>query len=1317
MVVSCGALLAVGAAPAAAKVAHQPEGSFNGSDTPEGTLGDVLAISVDNSTGPSAGDVYVGGFNPENGISYAYKFDAEGHYVGVELKGSETPAGSFAMLSFNTFTASRGLAVDSSGGANNGDVYLADAEHQVIDRFSESGAFLCQISGREYASLSSAEQAAECAGSAGSETPQGGFTEGSFFEAAFSVAVNPVNGDVYVSDPGHAVIDEFNEAGEYVGQISDSHLTMPGSIALNSSGELYVYNGSLLGGENVVKFDAGGSFASVLTSSAAGYEAVNPSNDSVFVFQGEFFGENETAEYDSSGNLNSQFGKNESGAIGVNASTGRIYVSPLFGPVSMYGPAVVVPDVTVTAATQGEQFTATLHGEVDPAGGGEVESCRFEYVTQAHFEAEGFEAAEEAPCSPATPYAGVTEVSASLSALQPDTTYHFRLAANNSNGVVSYSSELTFETPVMTVTGQATNVAATSATFNGTVNPNGTTITDCHFDYGTTTAYGEEAPCASTPSGSSPVPVSADVTGLAENTTYHFRLVAAYSGGSDPGSDETFTTLSRPLIDNAYTSNLTSSSVDLNAEINPMGFDTTYRFEWGTSTSYGNSVPVPDEDIGSGTSDVLASQHVSGLSANTTYHWRVVATNSIGTRTGEDRTFIYDTATPSGTGCPNAQLRANFSSFLPDCRAYEQVSPVDKNDGDVAETFHGNPPQQASVDGERIFYESYTPFAGAQPGTRTQYISSRGAGGWSTQAVSLTRDNTHGGPPGYDNYSLPFSSDLSSGVLRHSEPPLVAGAPGPYIANLYVGHPLADSYELVTDVNPPTRSGGGFVAYFQGASTDFSHVIFTANDALTPEAPPVPPNETGNLYEWVEGQLRLVGLIPTSGTSCTDAECTPVYGAHPGGWNGGAEFTAHAISADGSRIAFQTGPSFNHHIYDRLNGTTTVDVSASQRTPSLGSPDALYQDASVDGSHVLFTSAGALTDDAVPGSGKNLYDYDVETGQLTDLTAADDARFRLIAGLSEDASHVYFVAEGVLAANANSHGDTAVPGQPNLYLWNNGQTTFIATTYIEEYPEYQPTRVTPDGAHLAFDSKASLTGYDNTSVNGTNCGFNNGSEIPPNCSEAYLYDAEANRLICVSCNPSGARPTGLSSLRWSYSPLYRPRNLTPDGSRLFFTSADALLPSDTNGLYDVYEWEAEGSGSCHSSADNGGCLYLISSGRGASGSYFTDASPSGTDAFFQTGNRLIGQDQDDYADLYDARVGGGFPEPPPPAPCEGESCRGEGSHAPVAVGAGTAVFQGPGNPTPKHCRKGFVLRHGKCVKKKHHHKRRRRASAKTGARK
>ncbi len=723
---SCGALLGVGAVPASAAVTHEFEFGFNGSDvtdTPTGPFSRPGANAFD-QTGAA---VYVLDF----GRSVVDKFNAAGTYAGVQITGASTPAGSFSL------EATSGVAVDNSGlgtDASNRDVYVANTDDNVVDKFTASGTFVCQITGEGSASTDPTHECSTSQSGVGSITPTG-------------LAVDS-SGNLFVADSAHDVVDEFDSAGNYTGhQIADSHITNPATIALDSSGNLYVTNFF----SNVVEFDATGAFVRTLASN---FNAVSVGVDpaTAHVYVGGYSNQTPIEEYDSSGNLVDTFNSGMvSPSLGpplglaVRGSSGEVYADDFTNAVvDVFGPDVVIPDVTATAATEVKQFTATLNGEVGPAGGGNVKSCQFEYVTQAHFEAEGFEAAEEAPCSPATPYASVTNVSASLSALSPETTYHFRVAASNSNGVVSYSSDETLTTPALAVTGQAGNVTGKSATLGGTVDPDGATITECHFEYGPTAGYGESQPCASTPSGSSPVAVSADITGLAENTTYHFRLVAAYTDGSntgsDAGTDETFTTLTSPLIDAAYTTNLTESSVDLNAEINPMGFNTTYRFEWGTSTSYGNSVPVPDADIGSASSDVLISQHVSGLSANTTYHWRVVATNSIGTTEGQDHTFIYQPPTSSGVGCPNEQLRVEnaLSLLLPDCRAYEQVSPVDKNESDVKNDFEGGINQQASVDGERVLYESYGAFPGSPKGNlEVQYLSSRGASGWSTRAVDL----------------------------------------------------------------------------------------------------------------------------------------------------------------------------------------------------------------------------------------------------------------------------------------------------------------------------------------------------------------------------------------------------------------------------------------------------------------------------------------------------------------------------------------------------------------------------------------------------
>jgi hypothetical protein len=275
----------------------------------------------------------------------------------------------------------------------------------------------------------------------------------------------------------------------------------------------------------------------------------------------------------------------------------------------------------------------------------------------------------------------------------------------------------------------------------------------------------------------------------------------------------------------------------------------------------------------------------------------------------------------------------------------------------------------------------------------------------------------------------------------------------------------------------------------------------------------------------------------------------------------------------------------------------------------------------------------------------------------------------------------------VLASGA-SPGSCIGSGICKLYLWHNGTVSFIAALSAEDQNNWRPrpfvgmthaSRVTPDGRTLLFSSQRQLTSYDNR-------GFN----------EFYRYDAVSGRLVCVSCAPSGAPPTGSAGLRsltiilGAIEPSILMRNLSADGSRVFFESPDALVPQDTNNTQDVYEWELAGTGSCQESsgsfsAASGGCLYLISTGRSPDASYFADASASGNDVFFFTDQPLVGQDQDGLVDVYDARVGGGIAAQSPPspsAPCGGEACRGPAGSAPVFPAPSSAVFSGAGNLVP-----------------------------------
>jgi hypothetical protein len=327
---------------------------------------------------------------------------------------------------------------------------------------------------------------------------------------------------------------------------------------------------------------------------------------------------------------------------------------------------------------------------------------------------------------------------------------------------------------------------------------------------------------------------------------------------------------------------------------------------------------------------------------------------------------------------------------------------------------------------------------------------------------------------------------------------------------------------------------------------------------------------------------------------------------------------------------------------------------------------------------------------------------------LTDLTVDTNAGDPNGAGvmgvvdISADGSYQYFVAEGALTAGA-------VSGQPNLYLAHAGTTTLIATLGSSDSSDWlglfgvgigsNTARETPDGKHFAFMSSKSLTGYDNRDT----------TTGEPD-SEVFFYDATLGVLECASCNPTGARPLGPSRFgdenASSFTALGNdtPRNFSEDGRRLFFDSRDALAPHDSNGLQDVYEYES-------------GHVYPVSNVVGHSDSFFVDASAGGADAFISTEDPLLPQDSGLRADVYDARVGGGFPASlsSPPACKDANSCKGAVSQPPVFQAPASAVLSGPGNlappvagttgrakakTSPSRCRRGLAKRRGRCVRTK-----------------
>ncbi len=744
-----------------------------------------------------------------------------------------------------------------------------------------------------------------------------------------------------------------------------------------------------------------------------------------------------------------------------------------------------------------------------------------------------------------------------------------------------------------------------------------------------------------------------------------------------------------PVIEGESFSDIGSSSVTLNAQIDPNGASTGYYYEYGPSEAYGSK--TPEVFLGEGESALPAPAHVEGLAPSGEYHFRVVAVSAAGTEHGSDATFR---TLPIGLlGLPDDRVYERVTST--DERGFSVYTPLAFGNGlSYAEGLYTELPFQAGADGNGVVYVA-SPLTSGGSGSSGEYegndyLATRSPGGGWTQ-VNLQ-------PPGYRKAQYQaFSDDLSVGWLaalsesgfEEELPPLSREAPGQFNV-LYARSNSDGVYQsLFTKTATIHRSKNEFGAYYAGeaagaehpavyagSSANLSEMLFEVNDALTGNA--VEGNkEESNLYLSMDGQLSLVNVLPDGSSEANATFGGPQIDTSPDFKYSDFPDFSHVISADGSRV-FWTQLS-SGALYVRENpgrpqspiegGRCTVPGDA---CTALISEGGRFWTATVDGSKAFFTKG-------------DLYEYDVEDGMVTDLTPGIEVQG--VIGASEDGESIYYV-----------------DSSNELELWHGGTSTVIAQLSgvdgeeVGPYSAFKGARgdwtpgvgtrtaeVTPDGLGVVFMSRESLP----------TVGFPEGYRNE-GMEEVYVYEAQGRQLFCASCNPSGEPPerneetevgpsynevdAAAAYLPISFSHTYEPRVISEGGGRVFFDSAEPLVAQDTNGKQDVYEWERDGLGSCRE-AD--GCIYLLSGGTSGSASWLLDASSSGEDVFVISRAELVPGDSYEGFAVFDARVGGVQPVVAPE--CTGSGCQGVPPAAPIFATPASVTFAGVGNfPAPSN---------------------------------
>jgi len=1384
---------AIGTATAVAAVGHPVIRTFS-----TGPNSDPRAVATDGSGNIyviDAGAARIDKFGP---TGTRLSFAATQGYVG-ESSITGTTAGPFDVATWSD----QGLAVDRSGGPDDGYIYFANTDNGGAARtfvFAANGAYLGRLG-----------------------APGGSFC---------SIGVNQATGQVYEVRANLAGAFRFPRPSGNLSEAKPDGMIPWEPIGWESCAVGVDTAGNIYTSTEPVKKWSPAQFNSATPTPSdelhvpARALGVDPGNDNVYADSGT-----QIAAFDPAGvQQGAPFGalSNSRGVAG--AGNGEILATDSNGGVFVYGAnAVELPEATTTTPATGVTKTAAdVAGTVDPDGAGAITGCEFRYGEDSGY------SSGSVPCNEATPINAAGTVTAHIGGLVSGVTYHFRVFVTNANGTTMASQEGTFETQAGAVEGvtttPATEVKKDSARLNGSFTGDGT---EAHylFEWGATTAYGHvtAAPpgtSAGTPNGATTVgpvqinglhagtayhyrlvvtttagtsrsgdetftsaqavtglttepptgvtdstaelhgsftgdstyateyfyewgpsvnyghvtPASpgtlpagsgktdipgAPISGLQRGLTYHYRIVATNTTGTTITDDATFRTADAPQVGNLNSRNLQATSAEVVGEVNPRQGETTWYFEWGPTATYGNKTPVPSGNAGSGDSAVSVSTLLTGLTQGATYHFRLVATNQYGTSATSDQTFGF-----YPPNCPNAQLRQETrSNALPDCRAYELVTPSFAQ-GAVIFPLNG-PTSPVATSPSKIAYSAsfgaFPPEAGDPQNLMADlYVSTRTDSGWYQKFIGLpvTESPLMGMPPRSqtENYlegghvgpstlqrgvqsdpTMSRIADYSLGLpfFVQERPEFVSNAP--YVWNTSTGAQLE---RWPTNLTADKEHFAGIPE----VSGDFSHFVFQSNLAFAPEGKSF-PREIECCFPSVQAPSAPIydNDLKTGTVKLASVKSNGTY----------FEGFVYNISEDGSRIVMAEERSSPIAVFWPPNVNSLKDVKGpfyirvdGERTYEIGAGDELtYYGSTADGKTAYFGSAAQLSLEDHDNS-SDLYawhDSEPNSLQLLSLGTSGEAGnsdeckvpwngggcnvelldFTQYSGpisgqggngksdspIASRSGDVYFISPEALIEGKGS------PGKANLYLYRKGTLRFVTAldpgqacstmeltgTWCAAGPLAR-MQVTPDGSHMAFVTTSRVTGYNNAGH-----------------AEMYAYLPESGQIVCASCRPDGQSPTG--EVLGSQNGLFQ----TYDG-RVFFSTSDALVPRDTNESEDEYEYTE-------------GRPQLISSGIGTSikgfdgfqGTQtvpgFVSVSGNGTDAYFAGTETLVTQDHNGASiKIYDARTGGGFPAETTPEECEAaDECHGPGIESPALPPDRTSSYLGNGNVKKK-------------AHKKHHHK-------------